>query len=351
MKSNVSLIIFLILTISCQGSDKKESAGDQKVKKTDSSDKISKKSDASKKVDSIPVVDNKKTTVKDHGIPKLAKRKTTIKNKGKAPFQKLRYKFTKDYESDFGMTISSKTKIQAGGQEINHGSVPDMKISMHLRAKEIKPGPILSVEYTTTSFVMLPSPGITAAQLESGNNALNILKNVKLYSEIDNIGQTLSLKLDIPATIPPHQRNIMENMQAQFENFQVPFPSEAVGEGAEWVSTMQTFSSHILVDNTLYFKLVKLDKDGVTLEVKYEQRAASQEYPSNMLPPGTTMTLNKLEGSGKGTIKIKFNDIAADSKVHITVKTENTVSNKSGKSEKMNMNNEILVVTHGKKLK
>jgi hypothetical protein len=146
----------------------------------------------------------------------------------------------------------------------------------------------------------------------------------------------------------PQIKQIFSQMTSSIENLSMPFPEDAVGAGARW-EVRQTMSANGLVlFQKSDFELVSIDGPTVTLKVKTEQTAPAQPISNPGLPEGAEMSLEKLSGTGSGTVIIRLDSLVPASELDSTTSTVMTI-NMGGQTQSVSVDGTMkLTIKAGK---
>ncbi|MCA9279124.1 MAG: hypothetical protein H6815_14190 [Phycisphaeraceae bacterium] len=124
------------------------------------------------------------------------------------------------------------------------------------------------------------------------------MKGMKLRTTSNTRGIVTKVEIAYPPGFDPTMQQQMEAMRQSLTQMMVPLPDQPIGVGAKWkVITRATINS-MTVEVASTYELLNRTKDSFKLRISYDQTAASQNVTLPQLPPGTTMKLNKMTGSG-----------------------------------------------------
>lgn len=103
------------------------------------------------------------------------------------------------------------------------------------------------------------------------DEALGGLEGMTVTTRMTRGAATIEASVDTPSDADPSVQQMAEQMTDQLANVMAPFPTEPVGEGAQWrvVSTIETAAA--TMEQTATYTLVSFD--GTTYEISSEAEA------------------------------------------------------------------------------
>ena len=147
--------------------------------------------------------------------------------------------------------------------------------------------------------------------MEAAGASITSLKGTAIVS---SRGVTKSAKLDF-SKVDPGMQQTLGQMTSSVENISMPLPEEAVGVGARWEVRQTLNSGGITMFQKAEYELTSMDASAVSVKVKIDQQAPPQPFANPGLPPGVDATIDKMSGSGTGTMTIRFDSLVPTSTV------------------------------------
>jgi len=276
--------------------------------------------------------DGNKDAKADDAVPE----KTTVKviEVGAEPRKTLRYKFQADKKENLVMQMKVGMTQDVGGQA-RQVNLPAMHMVMSMVVKKVTSEGDAHIEFEFTKGDVKAGPNDQPAVVNAMQQQLRGMLGLSGTADVTPRGVTTK------ATVKPVPGNAVQNAQLVDEirrsmtQLSVPFPTEAVGKGAQWKVTMPVPTPLFNVRQEIIYTLAQRKGDEVTLDFTVTQTAKPQMVN---LPnaPGAKAKLELFKTSGKGTVKIKLTNLVPDSSMTST--TENVISVAGQKAKtKMNM--------------
>jgi len=262
--------------------------------------------------------------------------KVTVLGTGSAPKQALRYNIPATFKGRMEMVTSMNMSMNMAGQAMDM-PVPPMKMGVDLAVTGVAAnGDITySIAFTSMTFDGDASSPV-AMQLQAATAAVTGIKGTTTMS---NRGVTKSSNLDVA---DPTMKAMLSQMTSSLENISAAFPEEAVGVGAKWeVRQAITAAGQTQFQKAIY-EVTAIDGSSVSLKVTTETSAPPQAINNQMAAAaGAEMTLDKMTGSGMGTMTIRLDSLTPTSSIEQTTSTAMT----------MNMQGQSMAITSDGKIK
>lgn len=261
----------------------------------------------------------------------------TLLAPGSAPRTALRYVIPAAQKSRMDMTTSMSMATSVGGGSMPV-DMPTMRMSIELGVTGVAPNGDISYDLAFTGMTMDSAPDTNPMVTQALQGLIAGITSIKGTATVSNRGVTKATKLDVG---DPAMQQVLSQMTSSVENLSMPFPEEAVGAGARWEVRQTITSGGQTVFQKTEYDLVSIEGSAVSMTVKTEQTAPPQAVSNPALPAGAEMTLEKLSGSGTGTIVVHLNSLVPTSTLESTTSTAMT----------MNMNGQSMPVTVDGKIK
>jgi hypothetical protein len=244
---------------------------------------------------------------------------------GAAPRRALRYVVAPTYRASarvsMGMTVTSVVQ-----GEKTPATLPPILIEFDLGVTAVHPDGAISYDMTFTS-LDVDGPGVDPSALAAMRTALSGVAGLTGSATVSSRGETRAIRFDIDRLSDSQVRQAMAQAMSGVDNLSIPLPEEAVGPGARWEALQTTVSDGVHVFQKTSFELVSIDGPVVTLRSSFQQEAPLQWMTAADLP-GAKMRLDRMHGSGTGTIVIHLDALVPRSDVNLS--TSSTISMTSG---------------------
>jgi hypothetical protein len=155
---------------------------------------------------------------------------------------------------------------------------------------------------------------------------LDALGSLQIKDTINRQGKIESLTLLKAAAVPPGAQALIGNISEGMSHALFRLPEEPLGSGGEWTETGKVDSGGVSVTNVIRYKLTKLDGNKVEIKLSSKQSAPSGKLDSAQLPPGATMELVNLTGSGDGTLSLDLETLSLSAKLKSSLSVETKAS-------------------------
>lgn len=225
----------------------------------------------------------------------------TLVDAGAEPREPLRLQLTAGQEQTVVMTIRMGVGMEVAGSRMPKTAVPPMEMTMALRVLEITAEGDIRSEFNLEKFAVLPDPAVDPGVVEQLKAVLGAMSKLSGTSTITPRGIVKSAQFNIPDDLDPQVRQTMESMRQQINQLSVPFPEEALGVGAEWTVTSHLEQQGMKLQQVVTWRLTERKGSVVKVTNGIQQIAPPQSIVAPGLPPGATVTLNRLASAGTGT--------------------------------------------------
>lgn len=235
----------------------------------------------------------------------------TLLAPGAAPRMPVRYKVAPSYKGVMDMTMGIGMSMNMGGQ-ILPMDLPPILMAANVDVTSVAANGDITYDLAFTKMGVGPGadPNIAAA-MEAAGASITALKGTAIVS---NRGLTKSIKLD-SSKVDPQMQQMLGQMTSQVENVSVPFPEEAIGVGGRWDVRQTLTTGGLTMFQRMELEVTAMDAGSITVKGKIEQQAPPQSFSGPMMPPGIDATIDKMSGSGSGTMTIRLDALVPTSTV------------------------------------
>lgn len=235
----------------------------------------------------------------------------TILAPGAAPRVALRYKIPAGQKSVMEMTMGVGMNMNVGGMAVPM-DMPPIIMAANIDVTNVAPNGDVTFDlaFTKVSIGAGADPTVAAA-MEAASASITALKG---SATVTSRGVTKSVKLDT-SKVDPAMQQALGQMTSQFENMSMPLPEEAVGVGARWEVRQALTAGGMTMFQKAEYEVTAVDAGSVSVKVKIEQQAPPQPFNAAMMPPGTDATIEKMSGTGTGTMTIQMNGLVPTSTI------------------------------------
>jgi hypothetical protein len=224
---------------------------------------------------------------------------------GRTPRRALRYRFRPDQLGVMSTTFDNDVAYGPRGGQMMHTPSPPMV--MDLAITEVSPrGELATVQFRIARFDVTTSPSdLTDEQTRHAvQQSLQPMVGMTGSLEMDDRGRMRRMKWEVPDSVPPAVRTILDGMSRSGQDMVVPMPEEPVGVGAEWYSVKNIPFMGIQLSYTSRVVLVAMTGDHITLRTSVEIAGGRQPFAFPGLPPGTTAEIISCDGDGTSEMDV-----------------------------------------------
>ena len=251
----------------------------------------------------------------------------TLVTPGAAPRKQLRYTVAAAQKARMDMATTMSMATNMGGMSVPM-DMPTMKMTVDLGVTAVAPNGDITYDLAFTGLTMDSAADTNPAVAAALQGMAAGITSIKGSATVSNRGVTKSTKLDVG---DPAMKQLLGQMTSSVENLSMPFPEEAVGAGARWEVRQAITGGGQTVFQKAEYELVSIEGSAVSMKVKTEQTAPPQTVSNPALPAGAEMYLDKMSGSGTGTVVVHLDSLVPTSTLESTTSTAMTM-NMSGQT-------------------
>lgn len=222
---------------------------------------------------------------------------------GADPQKKLRLALVKGATLRASLILKFGFELEAQGKPLPSNAIPPIRVDLGATVNDIEENGDAEVGFSYERIDVVDDGTVDKAVIEQvRNSGLDKLANVTGTTTISPRGVAVDSELDVPEDLPPALKQVVDQLSQQTGSLTVPFPEEAVGNGAKWQATTNVDVGGIDAKLVLTYGLRQLQGDQYTLDVSYEQTADRQKTDFPGVPEGTEVELQDLLVKGTGEI-------------------------------------------------
>jgi hypothetical protein len=248
----------------------------------------------------------------------------TLLDPGKEPRRRLRYTFTMKPET-LVLDMETKMAMRLGDKSMPETELPTIRTVMRLTPTNVSPEGDLTYEGVTTRTEVMSNGAVPDIVRQKMQASMKSMEGMKVTSTVSSRGVARDATMEIPENAAPEIRQALEGTREALKSMCMPLPEEDVGAGASWRTDMIMQTTFRLKQSTTT-TLTKLEPNRMTLESALKQAADPQPFAGPSVPAGTSMKLERLTGTGGGTLVIQLDHLVPTSNVTLESETQMTVS-------------------------
>lgn len=244
---------------------------------------------------------------------------------GAEPRRVLRYTFTKGHQDQMAMAMTMGMAMDVQGMTMPQMDLPAAHMTATTTTNDVTPGGDTSVTVVIHGMTWDAGGDPTVASLLQ--SATGDVKDMTYTVPITSRGVMGKTNLDLSKIANPQAAQVLGSMSSSLQSISMPLPEEPVGVGAKW-EVRQAMSTGMKMYQRVQAELTSLTDHDCTLKVTSTQTAPPQPLSNPALPAGVQASLDKLDGTGSGTMTIRFNSIVPTSEM--SSRTATTMSVDAG---------------------
>jgi hypothetical protein len=251
----------------------------------------------------------------------------TVLERGTGPRTELRYHLAAGDEQLTELAVLTRINQKVGSQATRSGSAPRITLDMRTKVTDVAADGVFTATYAYEA-VHVGDKGDSDSSVarevrEKIKPILGLTGTITMTAQ----GEVLSADVAIPDDADADLKGLVEQLSTQASSFAVPFPTEAIGRGAEWKAKSTTTVNAIEFSQTTEYTVRSIRGDRVELSSTLQQHAKHQTYTDPA--SDNEVELFSSDGTGDGTSSVRLGDlIPPDGEAHIQVKQKLEVGGK-----------------------
>ena len=219
--------------------------------------------------------------VADPGPPQRVLPEIRVVDAGMTPRVPLRYRVAPGQTETLFLELVRGQSMQAGGQGAQSG-IPPVQLEVKFGPAEPTPqGYIRHAIQITQVRISKMAKKMSPAQREQMEQTLAPLLQIQGWSEMDVQGRVRRGEFRGMEDVPPTLRTMLGNIRSAL--LTVPFPDEPLGARAQWEVERRVQFSGVWVDQVVTYRIDKMDKDQLQLQITARQTAQPQSIGNGRL--------------------------------------------------------------------
>ena len=219
--------------------------------------------------------------VTDPGPPQRVLPEIRVVDAGMTPRVPLRYRVAPGQTETLFLELVRGQTMQAQGQGSQSG-IPPVQLEVKMGPAEPTPQgfirhPIQITQVRISKMAKKMSP----AQREQMEKTLAPLLQIQGWSEMDAQGRIRRGEFRGMEDVPPTLRTMLGNIRSAL--LTVPFPDAPLGARAQWEVERRLQFSGVWVDQVVTYRIDKMDRDELQLQITARQTAQPQAIGNGRL--------------------------------------------------------------------
>ena len=219
--------------------------------------------------------------VTDPGPPQRVLPEIRVVDAGMTPRVPLRYRVAPGQTETLFLELVRGQTMQAQGQGSQSG-IPPVQLEVKMGPAEPTPqGFIRHPIQITQVRISKTAKKMSPAQREQMEQTLAPLLQVQGWSEMDAQGRIRRGEFRGMEDVPPTLRTMLGNIRSAL--LTVPFPDAPLGARARWEVERRLQFSGVWVDQVVTYRIDKMDRDELQLQITARQTAQPQAIGNGRL--------------------------------------------------------------------
>jgi hypothetical protein len=241
----------------------------------------------------------------------------TLLSPGSAPRTPLRYVVPNGFKQRGRFTTTMSMAMSTQGITMPPVQVPAMAMDLDFAVTAVAANGDISY---SVAYGGIAVEG-TGAAADAMRRGLRDFESFRGSAVMTNRGVTTSLSVD-SGTNNPQLRAIMGSLSQSIQSMSMALPEDAIGAGARWEVRQAMALNVVQTYQRLSIELVGAEGPVVSLRAATEQTAPSQILSDPRLPPGAEIRLQRLTGSGSGTLTLRLGELIPTGEMEARSTTE-----------------------------
>ncbi|EKQ69782.1 hypothetical protein OsccyDRAFT_2427 [Leptolyngbyaceae cyanobacterium JSC-12] len=226
--------------------------------------------------------------------------KVKLLSPGTGNRQTLRFKPVVGTKQLSLMSFDQALLIKLAGESLPSVALPLVTTSIEVVVTKVDANGDIHYQFRYPEVDVKAKPGVQPAIVEAMRSQLKSLQEIRGSFVMSDRGNIKAAQFDLPETLDPTIRQVLEQMSQSVNQLSFPFPEEPVAIGAKWQASNSPTLNGITLIQTSTYELVDLKNGVATLKFQVEQQASQQRITPPPPFPNLQMQLKSLTSQGEG---------------------------------------------------
>lgn len=245
----------------------------------------------------------------------------TVLGAGAEPRQELRYRFDQGSSESASVEMTIRLNLSMGGPQQQVVAFPTVRMQVDLGPITVADDGSARYDFAISAAELIERADTNPELAAALSGSLGDLPSVSGWARIDPLGTTLEGDINLADGIDPQLSQVFDSAEQSLQQMSAHLPQQPVGLGARWQVIQDVESAGFRVSQTTNYTLAAVNGNEITLDVALTQTGSDQVVDFPGLPAGIEASLNSLESSGTGSMRVQLNRFVpqSDSVVGIAV--------------------------------
>jgi len=218
---------------------------------------------------------------------------------GAQPRTELRLQLAAGTSTTAEISTTIKLTQRTGGRS-RTVDTPEISIETTVKVASVATDGSATIDVEYGDSKVADDDSFSEEQLDQVRDSLDSIEGITGTFTVTPTGAASNADYQVPPDADATVRSMIEQLGGQTSRLTVPFPDEAVGEGARWRAKQEVELNGATINQTATYTLKSRTDDDITLGVQVRQRADDQVLSSAQ----GTADLVRHRGTGKGTTEL-----------------------------------------------
>jgi hypothetical protein len=236
-------------------------------------------------------------------VPPLLTAEVALIDAGAQPRQTLRYHPRAGQSRPVLVELATALSLAVGEMNPPEVRTPVLRLTIDLDPRAIDASGRMNIEGTLSRVETRPGSAPTAVASALAAD-VERLRQTRFVARISSRGLIEHLSLPTVAEPSSQLGTVSGWIREALRLLLPPLPDQPVGRGARWQARRRTQIGAASANENAVYTLTGLTDSRLRLAVKLRLSAGEQTPAVPGLPPGATLKLTSLAGSGAGTVDV-----------------------------------------------
>ncbi|MGB0561596.1 MAG: hypothetical protein ACPGVO_07295 [Spirulinaceae cyanobacterium] len=228
---------------------------------------------------------------------------------GVEPRQVFRFTPSLGATQQMRLVIQADTRATMNDQALPTIALPEITMAVETTVTEVAADGGYTGQFVYQDVTVGESESLPPNFTQVLRDQLQIVAGLTGEFRFDAQGNLQDFDVELPETNDPLAQQLLEQISETFEQLSSPFPTAAIGLGAQWRVPQAISVSGIEFTQLTTYELVAQEGDRLTLAFASEQSGAGnlKDFPG--MPEGFEPEIEALSSAGSGELTLDLNQL------------------------------------------
>ncbi|MBD2104557.1 hypothetical protein [Leptolyngbya sp. FACHB-261] len=228
---------------------------------------------------------------------------------GAEPRQVLRFRPAVNTRQISTIRLKLDPTISFGGGVVPRVKLPDTVMKVETVVNQVDANGDIHYQFRYTEANVVADATVPREVVNSIRSQIQKIVGAGGAIVTDSRGQVKSTNLTFPQAVDQSTRQTLEQIAQSPEQFSLPLPEAAVGQGARWQVTSPLRLGGLNLTQNATYELTNLREGTATLNVNLVHSAEAQTLSLSSLSDGVTFALKSLTSQGQGQSVFRLDQV------------------------------------------